>query len=239
MILLAPAFAPYDPMQAVNGAERQLPTLAHVLGTDLLGRDVLSRLLTGGSNTLAMSLLASFISIVFGVGFGLALGWFGGWLDALGSIVLDAFLAFPGLLAAFVAIALLGSGQVQIAIAVGVGGIAPFARMVRNAVQGGKTQPYVLAAMSLGASDWRMMRHHVLPNIAAQVAAFAGVTFSWALLNGAALAFLGFAGDPGVSEWGTMLAEGRQLLRVQPVLALAAGGALTFTVWMVNRVAAL
>jgi peptide/nickel transport system permease protein len=237
LILIAPALAPYDPMRAVSGEERQPPTIAHPLGTDLLGRDVLSRLLTGGRTTLAVALLASVISIVPGALIGVIAGWFGGWIDGIIGVVLDALLAFPGLLIALVVIALAGSGQTQIALAVGIGGIAPFARIARNAARQIRAEPYIIGAVSLGASDWRIIRRHLLPNMLPALAAFAGVTFSWALLNGSALAFLGFAGDLGAPEWGAMLAEGRQILRVQPVLALSAGAALTITVWLVNRAA--
>lgn len=235
VVFVAPVFAPYDPGNAVSGAERRTPTPEHPLGTDLLGRDVLSRLMVGGRTTLGIALVAGIISVLPGTLIGLVMGWAGGWIDAVGGIILDALLAFPGLLTAFTVIALTGSGQLQIALAVGVGGIAPFARITRNAARQTKVQPYILAAISLGASDRRIIFHHLLPNMLSQLAAFAGVTFSWALLNSAALAFLGFSGDPGAPEWGTMLAEGRQILRVQPVLALASGAMLAFTVWLANR----
>ncbi len=235
VVFVAPVFAPYDPGNAVSGMERQTPTPDHPLGTDLLGRDVLSRLMVGGRITLGIALLAGIISVLPGTLIGLVMGWAGGWIDAVGGIILDALLSFPGLLTAFTVIALTGSGQLQIALAVGVGGIAPFARITRNAARQTKVQPYILAAISLGASDRRIVFRHLLPNMLSQLAAFAGVTFSWALLNSAALAFLGFSGDPGAPEWGTMLAEGRQILRVQPVLALASGAMLAFTVWLANR----
>lgn len=234
----APLIAPHDPLHAESGAELHPPSAEYPFGTDLLGRDVLSRLLFGGRQTLGMAGLALTFSVVPGLLIGLAAGYFGGWTDRLLSVLLNALLALPGLLLALTMIAVIGNGLVQIALAVGLAGLPPYARLVRTATRGVRVQSYVGAAQSLGANPLWIMRYHVLPNIAGSLLSFGAVTLSWAILNGAALAFLGFGGDPSAPDWGVMLADGRQVLRVAPWVSLAPGILITLTVFAVNRVAA-
>ncbi len=235
--LCAPLIAPHDPLHAESGAELRSPSALYPLGTDLLGRDVLSRLLFGGQRTLFVAGLALMIAVVPGIGLGLAAGYFGGWIDQLIGVVLDALLALPGLLLALTVIAALGNSVVQIALAVGLAGMPPFARVVRSEARGVRIQSYISATQSLGASPLYILWWHVLPNIAGVLWSFGAVTFSWAILNGTAIAFLGFGGDPSAADWGVMLAEGRQVLRVAPWVAFAPGVMITLTVFVVNRAA--
>ncbi len=236
--LLAPLIAPYDPLSAPSGEELRPPSLTHFLGTDLLGRDVFSRVLYGGRWTLSVAALALLLAFIPGLILGMIAGVNGGLIDHTITIVLDALLAFPGLLLAMSLIALLGNGPFQIAVAVGLAAMPGYARIVRSATLSIREQPYVEAARAIGARPLRVLFWHILPNMAVTLIAFATVILSWAILSAAALNFLGFGGDPALPEWGTMLAEGRQAFRAAPWAAIAPGVAIMFTLFVVNVFAA-
>jgi peptide/nickel transport system permease protein len=234
-IVLAPMLAPFDPMDAEPANQLQPPTVGHVLGTDLLGRDVLSRTLYGGRHTLLIAGLATLIALVPGVLLGLLSAV--EWADRLVAVLINAVLAFPGLLLALLIITLLGQGAIPLALAVGIPMIAPCARVTRAALLAVRSQGYVEAANALGATKTRLLAYHLLPNILSTVLAFAGVIFAYAILNSAALSFLGLGGEPGVPDWGVMLYEGRQAFRTAPWIAAAPGVAITMTIILVNRAA--
>jgi peptide/nickel transport system permease protein len=234
--LAAPLLAPYDPL-AQSGESLAPPDGAHPFGTDLIGRDVWSRVLHGGARTLSIAALSVALSVLPGLVLGLTAGYFGGILDTAFTALFDALLAIPALLVALAVVALAGSGAAQIALAVGVSGLASYARMVRASTRAVRVLPYVEAAHSLGAHPGGILVRHVLPNIARPLLAFAGVTLSWAIMSAAALHFLGFGGDPSAPEWGAMLAEGRQVYRAAPWAALAPGLAITVTLLLVNGLA--
>jgi peptide/nickel transport system permease protein len=154
-------------------------------------------------------------------------GLLGTWFDWGLMRAVDVMLSIPGLLLSIALVALLGVGQTQAALAVGIALAPGFARIVRVSVIGVLQQDYVLAARAIGATRLGIFVHHVLPNIAGQVATFAVVTFGWALLNLATLDFLGLSGSPSDPTWGRMLAEGRRYLRRAPWIALAPAALLT------------
>lgn len=235
LTLLAPALAPYDPRHALSGQSLAPPSPAHPLGTDALGRDVLSRTLWGGRQTLSMALLATAIAIGPGLLVGLLAGYLGGWPDRVLMGGMDILLAFPNLLLALTFISLIGTGSVQVALAVGIAGLPAYARVARTAVLRVRNQPYIEAAQAIGARPHRILVYHVLPNALETLLSFAVVSLSWALLNGAALVFLGFGGDPATPDWGAMLNEGRTAFRVAPWIALPPGIAITLTVFAINR----
>ncbi len=233
--VFAPLLATHPPRQTDLGASLQAPSSEHWLGTDLLGRDIYSRLLYGGRQTLLIASGATGIAIVGG----LILGLLGSTrLETPIGILLDALLAIPGLLIALVMITVLDKGIWSVMVAVGMAGIAPFGRTTRDALHTQKNLPYVESAISIGASEGYILLHHLLRNARPILQAFAGVIFSWSLLNGAALAFLGFVGDISAPDWGVMLAAGRQTFATSPYEALAAGVMLTLTVGAVNRISA-
>ena len=237
MSLAAPIIAPHDPL--TTSLENQLlgPSAEHFFGTDFLGRDVFSRAVYGGRQTLAMAAAATLIAASVGLLLGLIAAYGNRWLDLLASSLIDALLAAPGLLVALVILSIMGGGQTSVIIAVGIAGIAPFARTTRDAITAVRGEPFVESAVSLGASEARILLIHILPNARGVLMAFLGVTFSWALLNGAALTFLGFIGDPNTPDWGVMLAAGRQTFAVAPYEAMTAGVLLALTVGAVNQLA--
>jgi len=235
--LFSPLITDRDPRHAVPEDQLQPPSAQYPFGTDLIGRDVYTRVLHGGRWTLGVALLTAVVTLLPGTLIGLVAGYAGGWVDQALMSLMDAMLAFPSLLLALAWVALLGSGQVQIALAVGIAGIPAYARVTRAAVLEARTRPFVEAARSLGARPVGILWRHVLPAIAPPMLAFAGVTLSWAILNSAALTFLGYGGDPGAPDWGVMLADGRQAFRTAPWVAIAPGVAISLTVFAINLLA--
>lgn len=231
---LAPILAPDGPL-ATDGARTLLPPgPGGVLGTDLLGRDMLTRLLWGGRWTLGIGLMGILVAVGLGLPVGLAAGLLGGRVDDLLMRLVDALLAFPTLLLAMAAVALLGRGLESVAVAVGLAAAPAYARVARAAALEVRTQPYVEAARAIGCSRWRVSTRHILPNAAAPLLAFALTQLGWVLLNGAALNFLGLGAPPGTPEWGAMLDEGRGYLRDAPWVSAFPGLALTFSVLAAN-----
>lgn len=237
ILLIAPLLAPYDPLATDPNAAFRPPGVTHWLGTDQFGRDVLSRTLHGGQRTLLMAVCAAGLASLMGS----VLGLIAARADLLGSagdLLLRACFAMPGLLLALVIVALFGGGAGQVALAVGISQIAPTARLVQTAARVAAVQPHIEAARALGATEFRVSLGHILPNIAGQVGAAALLAFSFSLLNGAALSFLGLAGSPSVPDWGTMLYDGRQAFRLAPWIGLAPGVLITVLVWTASRLSA-
>jgi ABC-type dipeptide/oligopeptide/nickel transport system permease subunit len=227
---LAPWLAPYDPLATDPPNQFAVPGGEHLLGTDFLGRDVLSRALWGGRASLAGAALATTLSVGLGLCIGGAAGMLSDAVDWVLMRAVDVSLAFPGLLLAIALVAMLGVGRWQVALAVGLSLAPAYSRLSRAAVLTVREHFYIEAARALGASRWWMFIHHVLPNIAGQMVTFGVVHYAWALLNIAALDFLGLSGSPSSPTWGTMLAEGREYLRVAPWVAVTPGAMLTLTV---------
>ncbi|MBE9507735.1 MAG: ABC transporter permease [Chloroflexi bacterium] len=233
---LAPLLAPAGPLASDTARSLLPPGPDGLLGTDLLGRDVLTRLLWGGRWTLGMGLLALSVAVGLGLPTGLAAGFFGGWPDTVLMRLVDALLAFPALLLAMGVVALLGPGVGSVAVAVGLAAAPAYARVARSATLEVRTQPYIEAARAVGASEWRVLMRHILPNAASPLVAFAATQLGWVLLNGAALNFLGLGAPPGTPEWGAMLNEGRGYLQDAPWVSTFPGIALTLTVLAANLV---
>jgi ABC-type dipeptide/oligopeptide/nickel transport system permease subunit len=237
LALLSPVLTDFDPLKTNTDELNQPPGGIHPLGTDLLGRDVLSRLLYGGQRSLLVTALAALVAVVPGLCLGLLAGWFGGWVDQGIMTVVNTLLAFPALLLALVCLTLLGRGAVPLALATGLAQMAGYISVVRGAVIGVREQTYVEAARSIGVGNGWILVRHILPNVQGTVLAFAGVVFSYCLLNSAGLSFLGLGGEPGIPDWGVMLAESRMAFRVAPWVSIAPGLAITVTVMAVNRLA--
>lgn len=237
VVLLAPVAATHDPLATDTEAQRQPPSGEHWLGTDALGRDVWSRVVVGGGRTFGVAALASSIALLPGVLSGLLLSAAPRFWGGLADLALNAVLAFPNLILALIILTLVGQGGLPLALAVGLAQFAPTVRVVRGAVTAIRGEGYLDSARALGASTGRLLLVHVLPNIAPTLSAYAGVVFSYSLLNSAALSFLGLGGEPGVPDWGVLLAEGRQGFRNAPWIALSAGIAITASVMIVNRAA--
>ena len=210
--LLGPLAAPYDPTETL-GLARQPPSEEFWFGTDLLGRDVLSRVLVGSQISLQLGLISVGLGAAPGVLLGLMAGYFGGRVDTLISRTIDAFLAFPSILLALVIIAALGPNLRNVMIAVGVSTVPLYARLVRGSVLSVKELPYVEAARVVGNPAYRIMIRHVLANCYAPVVVLSTLQVGNAILVGSGLSFLGLGAQPPTPEWGLMSAEGRDVLR--------------------------
>jgi len=210
--LASPWFAPYDPTETVSSA-RQPPSAEFWLGTDTLGRDVFSRVLVGSQVSLQLGLISIALGLGPGVALGLAAGYFGGRTDAILSRFVDAMLAFPSILLALVIIAALGPNLRNVMIAVGVGTVPLYARLVRGSVLAVRRLPYVEAARVLGNPHHRIMIRHVLANAYAPIVVLSTLQVGQAILVGSGLSFLGLGAQPPTPEWGLMSAEGRDVLR--------------------------
>jgi peptide/nickel transport system permease protein len=236
LALVAPVLAPDGPYQIDTLRLTLPPGPGRPLGTDLLGRDVSARIVWGARWTLILGLTSIVVTVGIGLPMGLAAGLLGGWTEAVLMRVVDALLAFPGLLLAMATVAVLGPGIWPVSIAVGLSAAPAFARVARTAALDVASQPYIDAARSIGGSRLRILTHHVVPNTSAPLLSFAATQLGWVLLNGAALSFLGLGAPPGHPEWGAMLAEGRAILRDAPWVSLYPGLALTATVLAANVV---
>jgi ABC-type dipeptide/oligopeptide/nickel transport system permease subunit len=215
LALLAPWLAPYDPMQLNMRARFQTPSPAHWLGTDEVGRDVLSRLLHGAR----VSLSVGFVSTGIAFGLGGTLGLLAAGYRRLDDVIMrlmDVLLAIPTVLLAIAIIAALGPGLYNLMIAVGLGSVPTFARLMRSSAIRLREIEYVDAARALGAHDLMILWRAVLPNALPPVLIFATLSLGGAILSAAILNFLGLGLDPTVPEWGAMAAAGRNYLRQAP-----------------------
>jgi peptide/nickel transport system permease protein len=235
-VFLAPILAPAPPMQVDTLAQFAPPSRSHLLGTDFLGRDVLSRLLYGGRLTMGVGLLAALVAAAPGLALGLVAGYFDGWLDEVIARTMDVLLAIPYLLLALVVVALMGQRLEGVALGIGLAGIPGTVRVVRAAVVSLRRRPFVMAARSVGCTEMRILVRHILPNVTGTLLVMATLQVGWAILNASALTFLGVGTPPGVPEWGAMLHEGRLYLWQAPWVAITSGTLLTLTVLAVNLV---
>ncbi|MBO6754621.1 MULTISPECIES: ABC transporter permease [Spongiibacter] len=232
--VLAPLIAPYDPFAVNTEDSMQSPSLEHLMGTDLLGRDIFSRVVFGAQVSMLIGVVALLISVSIGVAIGLFAGYYGGRIDEVAMRLIDTLMAFPGILLALTVVALLGPGIENVMIAVGIGGIANFARVVRGSVLSIKEDIYVDAARSTGASDLRVIFLHILPNAMPPVLTLASMSYGWALLSAAGLSFLGLGATPPTPEWGAMLGEGRDLMWDAPWTVVFPGVAILCVVLASN-----
>ena len=228
--LLAPLLAPYDPVAYLPADRMQGPSLRHPLGTDLYGRDLLSRVIYGSRISLSVSALSVGLALLVGGLFGALAGYHRGWVDTVVMRVTDVFLAFPAVLLAIALLAFLGGGFWNLTLAIAVAFTAPFARVVRAAVLRTRHAMFVEASGALGATDSRLLWRHVLPNAAGPILVEITLRLAYAILAEAALSFLGLGTQPPAPAWGQMIADGRPFLETNPWISIAPGLAIMFTV---------
>jgi dipeptide transport system permease protein len=238
--LLAPVIAPHAPSAQYRDSVLVPPVweeggrAAFLLGTDAVGRDILSRLLYGARYSLFIGVIVTTLSLVGGIIVGLVAGYFRGWVDTVIMRIMDIILAFPSLLLALVLVAILGPGLTNAMIAIALVFQPHFVRLTRAAVMAEKGREYVTATKVAGAGPLRLMFVTILPNCVAPLIVQATLSFSNAILEAAALGFLGVGAQPPTPEWGTMLAEAREfILRAWWVVTLP-GLAILITVLAIN-----
>lgn len=229
--ICAPLLTPYSPYQTAPASGLLQPSWAHPLGTDTLGRDQLGRVIYGTRISLAVAVIAVSISLFGGVIMGLAAGYLGGWLDQVLSRLIDAMLAFPGVLLAIAVTSALGPSLPNAMIAVGLIGIPLYFRLSRGQVLQAREQEYVTAAQVLGSSKLRILIRHILPNIANPMIVAASISSSTSILALAALSFIGVGTQPPEPDWGSMINNAASLLERSPWLSFGPGVAIFLTVF--------
>lgn len=228
--LAAPLLTPYDPEKLQLASSLIHPNIAHPLGTDHLGRDVLARILYGGRLSLAIGFLAVGIGLAVGTPLGAISGYYGGWIDMIVQRLADILLSFPSILLALSLVAVLGVGLKNVIISVGVSAVPSFIRLVRGSVLSIREQTYVEAARSTGVQDHLILWRHVMANALAPVIVQATLSLGTTILVAAGLGFLGLGVQPPTPEWGAMLGEGRQYIFSASYMATYPGLAIFLTV---------
>jgi dipeptide transport system permease protein len=244
IILFVAVFAPFVAPHSPSIQNRELllmPTVfqeggswGHILGTDAVGRDILSRLIYGARFSLFIGLVVVTLSVVSGVLIGLVAGYFRGKVDTFIMRIMDIILAFPSLLLALVLVAVLGPGLLNAMIAISLVNQPHFVRLTRAAVMTEKTKDYVVGSKVAGAGTMRLMFLTILPNCLAPLIVQATLAFSAAILDAAALGFLGMGAQPPTPEWGTMLAEAREFIQRAWWVVTFPGLAILITVLAIN-----
>jgi peptide/nickel transport system permease protein len=234
--VLAPLIAPYDPTAQTWTVVRKPPSLAHWLGTDDVGRDILSRVMFGARASLLAGVVSVAIAIAIGVPAGMLAGYLGGFIDALLSRMTDAMLACPFLILAIALAAFLGPSLTNAMIAIGISTTPIFVRLTRGQVMAVKVEDYVEAARAVGNPHWRIVLVHVLPNILPTLIVQATSSMAGAIIAEAALSFLGLGQQPPAPSWGSMLNSAQRFLVNEPWMAVWPGLAIFLTVLSFNLV---
>jgi ABC-type dipeptide/oligopeptide/nickel transport system permease subunit len=228
--LLAPLLAPHDPLEMSIRNRLAKPTADHLLGTDIYGRDILSRIMYGARITVSVAGAATFMACFFGVPIGAVAGFFGGKLDAVLMRLMDAILAFPGTLLAIALVAAIGQGLFGVFIAIGFNDIPGYARIVRGTTLSQREKEYVEAARMVGESELRILFSHILPNCMSPILIRVSLDFAGAILIESSLSFLGLGIPPPAPSWGLMLSEARGYMEVAPLTAIFPGIAISLAI---------
>jgi peptide/nickel transport system permease protein len=234
--LAAPLLAPYDPAEINPFRTLAPPGGANPLGTDENGRDVLSRLIYGARVSLVVGVIAVGFALAIGVPLGLVAGYYGRIADGAIMRLMDGILAFPSLILALAIVAVLGTGIVQLMVAIGITSIPVYARLVRAQVLSLKTQDFTVAAQALGAPPARILARHILPNTVAPIIVQGSLGMAFAILSEAGLSFLGLGIKPPTPSWGGMLQTAVRYIYRSPMLSIAPGVAIFLTVLALNIV---
>jgi peptide/nickel transport system permease protein len=240
IIVLAAIFAPhlssFDPIGRNSKDRLHPPSAEYILGTDSLGRDVLTRILYGGQISLQVGFFSIILAAVVGIPLGLLAGFFGGKVDNLIMRIMDLILAFPGLILIIWLVGLLGSSIFNVVLAIALFSLPTYARLTRGQTLSLFQRDYVLAARCIGAVPSRIMFYHILPNILGSLIVITTLGVSDAIITGASLSFLGLGARPPTPEWGAMLADGRAYLRNAWWIAFYPGMTITLLVLALNTV---
>jgi peptide/nickel transport system permease protein len=233
--LLSPVISPHDPL-AVSPDDSYLRPLSpgHLLGTDELGRDLLSRILWGARVSLPVALVAVAVGLIGGGTIGMLSGYAGGVTDLLLMRLMDALLAFPGLILAIALVAALGPGLRNAMIAIGIVAVPVYARLVRAVVLQLKQMEFVVATRSIGATPLRLVLRHLIPNLVNPIIVQVSLSAGFAILAEATLSFLGLGAQLPTPDWGQMINTGAAFLTNDPWLAIVPGAAISVTVYSFN-----
>jgi peptide/nickel transport system permease protein len=230
LALVGPLLAPYDPYEMNLGNRLSGPSADHPLGTDLYGRDTLTRVVLGAGIAMRVALAAVALAFIFGVPLGAISGYKGGWFDTATMRFVDALLAFPGRLLAIALVAAMGTNFLTLCVAIGVNAVPGYTRVVRAAVLVQKDKEYVEAARLAGESESRILFFQILPNCLAPILVLVTLDFAHAILLESSLSFLGLGFAPPAPSWGLMLSEARGFMEIAPHVAIFPGLAISLTI---------
>ncbi len=208
LALFGPLVAPFDPLATDTARAMQAPSLRHWFGTDALGRDILSRIIIATRLDFGIAVAAVAMSFVLGIALGLAAGFFGGWWDRIILRLADTIMAFPLFVLAMGIVAALGNSVANIVYATAIINLPFYIRVARAEANVRRNAGFVEAARLAGNSDWRILSHHIFPNILPPAMVQVSLNMGWAILNAAGLSFIGLGVRPPIPEWGIMVAEG-------------------------------
>ncbi len=227
----APVIAPYDPYEQYYDRIMVQPNLEHFFGTDNFGRDLFSRVIWGAQISIKVGVVAVSIGTLLGSMLGIISGYMGGKLDTVLQRIIDGWMAFPSIILALAIVAVLGPGEVNVMVAIGLSQVPPATRVIRGAVLAEKNNLYIEAARAISSSEIRIMFRHILPNVVAPIIVLATIALGQAILSEAALSFLGVGVQPPKPAWGSMLSgHSRTYMLVAPWLAVFPGLAIFLTV---------
>lgn len=232
--LFAPVIAPYDPYAIELTNRLATPTSAHLLGTDELGRDILSRIIYGCRISLSVGVISQAIALFIGFFAGVVAGYFGGKVDLVISFVIQVFSSFPFLLFAIVVMFVLGPGLINLYVALGLLMWTTTARLVRGDVMRLKGSEYIQSCMLSGGSSWRIITKHLLPNCVSTLIVTSTLGIPNAIMSEASLSFLGLGVNPPTASWGAMISSSQSYIQVVPLYSISTGVAIIITVMAFN-----
>jgi peptide/nickel transport system permease protein len=234
--IFAPLFAPYDPYKQDLPAALQQPSAAHLLGTDDIGRDTLSRTIYGARISLIVGLVSVLLAAVIGTAMGLCAGYFGGWVQTIIMRFIDALMSIPPIILMMSVAAVLGGGLRNIFVALSIGIIPVYCRLTNGQIMSTKESDFITAAVLIGASPVRIMIRHLLPNSFATLLVAMTMNLGFAILAEASLSFLGIGISPPTATWGSMVNDGYRYLLTNPMLSFAPGVSILAVVLSFNLV---
>ncbi|HLZ61612.1 MAG TPA: ABC transporter permease [Ktedonosporobacter sp.] len=232
--IFAPVISPYPPLAYHPDIATQGPSWAHLLGTDALGRDQLSRVIYGTRISLSVALATILMGGLCGTLLGLLAAYFRGWVDQVITMVVDTILSFPGLVLALAIVAALGPSILNLALALAFVRIPLYARLARGQTLQIMAQDYVVASQACGTRSWKIILRHILPNIFSPLLVQATISIAFAILNEAVLSFLGLGPQPPTPDWGSMISDAQVYLRSDPWMMLGPALALVLVVLSLN-----
>jgi peptide/nickel transport system permease protein len=231
--ILGPFLAPYDPTSMLT-LPRQTPSAEHWFGTDEIGRDIFSRLLVSARVAMTVGFVSVGISLVAGGFLGIVAGFYGGWVDTVVMRFVDILLAFPGILLALAVITFLGPGMTNTIIAIGIGGIPGYARLIRGEVLSLIERDHIPAARALGARSLRIIAKHLMPLLLSSMLVYSTAQLARAILAEAGLSYLGLGVQPPDPSWGGMIASGQRFFLTAPYMAIYPGTTIMILVFALN-----
>lgn len=234
--IIGPLLTPYDYAEQDLTNRLQPPSSEHILGTDHIGRDIATRIIYGASVSLQVGFYAVTGALLFGTFLGIVAGFFGKWIDMIISRIFDILLAFPSILLAIAIVAILGPSLENALVAIAIVNIPIFGRLVRSKVISLREEEYIMAARAQGMKNGRIIFQHILPNSTAPIIVQATLSFGTAIIEAAALGFLGLGAQHPTPEWGRMLADGRAFLQLAPWTLIAPGLCIMLVVLAFNLI---